>query len=237
MESNCNTFQKYESEINEIITKTDLNREEAAMFLELVGGKTQETLVAYTLFNLLLQKQNNINNSCTINRKPNLKRVYRNEPLHHKHFNLYKTRKTTTCPHNEFFLDLEKRVITKEQLSSIVNQSPSLGWNDRFLAFQKYNPKLIINFPEGLYNEQGVKINKQFFQLYQELNPNIKIKNLQRGIIYFFQRFNLKNSAKFDRNMMVFRKINKCEKKYKIKRKGQQQLKKKSKLLIFKNKK
>ncbi|KAJ3432218.1 hypothetical protein M0812_21149 [Anaeramoeba flamelloides] len=100
----------------------------------------------------------------------------------------------------------EKGVITKNELKKFLNQIPTPSWYLRFDAFQKYDPKILKNWPDGLKNDEPIEFKRKLFDIYCELNPLVLAKNLHRGMTYFFERHGLYNISYFNRNVMIFSK-------------------------------
>ncbi|KAJ3443279.1 hypothetical protein M0812_09113 [Anaeramoeba flamelloides] len=96
--------------------------------------------------------------------------------------------------------------ISKLKLKKLLNGDPTPSWYERFEYFKEYDPTLINNWPDGLKNSTAITLDKQFFDIYCELNPNVKPKNLHRGMTYFFERHGLTNNSKFSRSKMTFSK-------------------------------
>ncbi|KAJ6241744.1 vesicular mannose-binding lectin [Anaeramoeba flamelloides] len=94
--------------------------------------------------------------------------------------------------------------LSEIELKKILTSKRIVSWVARLNSFQQYNPNLIQNWPNCFQNKNAITINKKLFNLYCQFNPIRSSKNLQRSLVFFFQKKGWSNIAMFDREKMVF---------------------------------
>ncbi|KAJ3423894.1 hypothetical protein M0812_29525 [Anaeramoeba flamelloides] len=120
--------------------------------------------------------------------------------------NFAKFQPSITKKNNTSFVKDKKKeqVYTYNQLRIFLNNKPSPPWLQRLVAFTKYDKTLITGFPQCFNTGENVIISKNLFLLYQQILSKCSYKNLQRGVINFFERKGFRKLMNRDRKIMVF---------------------------------
>ncbi|KAJ3449469.1 hypothetical protein M0812_05619 [Anaeramoeba flamelloides] len=98
----------------------------------------------------------------------------------------------------------ENTQLSRNELKRILTSKKIVSWILRLDSFHKYDSTLIGNWTNGFANEKQITINKKLFDLYCQIKPKASSKNLQRSLVFFFQKKGWSNIALFDREKMVF---------------------------------
>ncbi|KAJ3441628.1 hypothetical protein M0812_13641 [Anaeramoeba flamelloides] len=107
--------------------------------------------------------------------------------------------------HTTFVKDIKKeQEYTYDQLRIFLNNKPSPLWFQRLVAFTKYDKTLITGFPQCFKTGANIIISKNLFIIYQQMLSKCSYKNLQRGVINFFERNGFRKLMNRDRKIMVF---------------------------------
>eukprot|EP01155_Anaeramoeba_flamelloides_P044984 Anaeramoba_flamelloidesc38621_g1_i1.p1 GENE.c38621_g1_i1~~c38621_g1_i1.p1 ORF type:complete len:190 (-),score=43.95 c38621_g1_i1:13-498(-) len=90
-------------------------------------------------------------------------------------------------------------------LVRFLNQKPTPPWRERLRAFKSYDPELVQGYPRAMFTREKITINKSLFKLYLQINKGeVSSKNLQRGVIAFFERNGFQKVDDRSRTKMVF---------------------------------
>ncbi|KAJ3428204.1 hypothetical protein M0813_06072 [Anaeramoeba flamelloides] len=90
-------------------------------------------------------------------------------------------------------------------LVRFLNQKPTPPWRERLRAFKSYDPELVQGYPRAMFTREKITINKNLFKIYLQINKGeISSKNLQRGVIAFFERNGFQKVDDRSRTKMVF---------------------------------
>ncbi|KAJ6247643.1 hypothetical protein M0813_18277 [Anaeramoeba flamelloides] len=90
-------------------------------------------------------------------------------------------------------------------LKRFLNNKPTPPWRERLRAFKSYDTTLVQGFPHAMFTRGDIVLDKKLFSLYEQMNKGkVSIKNLQRGVIAFFERNGFQKVDDRSRTKMVF---------------------------------
>ncbi|KAJ3438739.1 hypothetical protein M0812_14752 [Anaeramoeba flamelloides] len=92
-----------------------------------------------------------------------------------------------------------------KDLKRFLKNKPTPPWRERLRAFKSYDSSLVKGFPNAMFTREDIVLDKRLFGLYQQMNNGmVSLKNLQRGVIAFFERNGFQKVGDRSRTKMVF---------------------------------
>ncbi|KAJ6236407.1 hypothetical protein M0813_27794 [Anaeramoeba flamelloides] len=195
--------------IQEFIVITNSTFSEALEILNKSNCNLKHAIASYVLFKL--QTNNYKPTDMKIQRNNMNLRKRRHQDLSNSGFKMDYIRTRNEPEIEPIIVDLcksnseeQNTHLSKNALQKILRSKKIVSWISRLDSFHKYDPTLIGNWTNGFENEKQITINKKLFDIYCQIKPKASSKNLQRSLVFFFQKKGWSNIALFDREKMVF---------------------------------